>query len=386
MHLLVLSKNKALVQVNMYLLCFFRVAVEMEFNPWNVSSIEQFLFYNCPECESKYSNREQFVGHAMVAHENARDILMTILRSENVKASNEDNLDPEGFDVNGNDNCMGIQIAKVESITDDLTEINSSSGAEDTSRTISHTSNVHEDIEEVDYPEGFDDNGNDNNEGIHFKICDETTSDPLSFEVAIEDIDELYCTESLSYDEPETYETSTLNPPVTVKISNEQKKPMGENLLVKPEKHRLNNESKKCEECGKGFITPSKLQRHSYSHSGLRPFQCTICAKSFSQSANLKTHIKNTHPETFQPSSMTGMGIDADQLHSQLQSQSLANPKVFLSAATGNNPEAASAATAPASTTDDAIAKAIAEPKSEPSEDNSESSNAAGDNPLQPDY
>ena len=144
----------------------------------------------------------------------------------------------------------------------------------------------------------------------------------------------------------------------------------------------------KCEECGKGFITPSKLQRHSYSHSGLRPFQCTICAKSFSQSANLKTHIKNTHPETFQPSSMTGMGIDADnQLRSQLQSQSLANPKVFLSAATGNNPEAASAATAPASTTDDAIAKAIAETKSEPSEDNSEeSSNAAVDNPLQPDY
>jgi uncharacterized Zn-finger protein len=52
----------------------------------------------------------------------------------------------------------------------------------------------------------------------------------------------------------------------------------------------------KCEECGKAFITPSKLQRHSYSHSGIRPFQCNICAKSFSQSANLKTHMKNTHP------------------------------------------------------------------------------------------
>lgn len=53
----------------------------------------------------------------------------------------------------------------------------------------------------------------------------------------------------------------------------------------------------RCVECGKGFITPSKLQRHSYSHTGLRPFHCDICGKSFSQSANLKTHVKNTHPE-----------------------------------------------------------------------------------------
>lgn len=53
----------------------------------------------------------------------------------------------------------------------------------------------------------------------------------------------------------------------------------------------------RCVECGKGFITPSKLQRHSYSHTGQRPFHCDVCAKSFSQSANLKTHIRNTHPE-----------------------------------------------------------------------------------------
>ena len=62
----------------------------VEFNPWNVSSLEEFLFYNCPECVSKYSNREQFVGHAVVAHENSRDILMTIL-NENVEASDEVN-------------------------------------------------------------------------------------------------------------------------------------------------------------------------------------------------------------------------------------------------------------------------------------------------------
>ena len=52
-----------------------------------------------------------------------------------------------------------------------------------------------------------------------------------------------------------------------------------------------------CMECGKAFVTPSKLLRHIYSHSGIRPFMCNICGKSFSQSANLKTHVKNTHPE-----------------------------------------------------------------------------------------
>merc|ERR1712045_985645 len=87
----------------------------------------------------------------------------------------------------------------------------------------------------------------------------------------------------------------------------------------------------KCEECGKGFITPSKLQRHSYSHSGLRPFQCTICAKSFSQSANLKTHIKNTHPEMFTMS-------DADPLPLPLSLQqqpldSLGQPSAVAKAA-----------------------------------------------------
>ena len=52
-----------------------------------------------------------------------------------------------------------------------------------------------------------------------------------------------------------------------------------------------------CNQCGKAFVTPSKLQRHVLSLSGIRPFHCQLCGRNFSQSANLKTHIRNTHSQ-----------------------------------------------------------------------------------------
>ena len=60
--------------------------LEVETNPWNVLSLEAFRFYNCPECDDKYPTREQFVGHAMISHQNARDTLPAILSDDSVQS------------------------------------------------------------------------------------------------------------------------------------------------------------------------------------------------------------------------------------------------------------------------------------------------------------
>ena len=60
-----------------------------------------------------------------------------------------------------------------------------------------------------------------------------------------------------------------------------------------------NNSSSKlrheCSYCGKRFPTPSKLQRHSLSHTGEKPFSCNVCMKKFSQMAHLRNHLRHAH-------------------------------------------------------------------------------------------
>ena len=41
-----------------------------------------------------------------------------------------------------------------------------------------------------------------------------------------------------------------------------------------------------------GFKELQKLQRHKLSHTGLRPFQCQFCDKSFGLLHNMKSHEK----------------------------------------------------------------------------------------------
>ena len=88
-----------------------------------MTSLDDFRYYNCPECEHKYVAKEQFVCHATIVHAKARDALPGILLIENgIVISNVQSIvesDGCGDDVNsGPELESSICIEKVEPMSD----------------------------------------------------------------------------------------------------------------------------------------------------------------------------------------------------------------------------------------------------------------------------
>ena len=98
----------------------FYYRMEVEYNPWNVLSLEAFLHYNCPECEDKYSTKEQFLCHALITHEKARDTLPGILQVQNniVISDVQSVIEQESCDDVKSDLESSISIEKVEPMSD----------------------------------------------------------------------------------------------------------------------------------------------------------------------------------------------------------------------------------------------------------------------------
>ena len=44
----------------------------MSFNPWNVGSFEEFLYFCCPQCDIKTKATDELVKHGLKFHELAK--------------------------------------------------------------------------------------------------------------------------------------------------------------------------------------------------------------------------------------------------------------------------------------------------------------------------
>ena len=81
--------------------------MEVEFNPWNVLSLEAYHFYFCPECETKHETKDQFVGHAIVKHPRAREFIPSIVDIDTVPTEPvDDELEADIESIVSNDNLQ----------------------------------------------------------------------------------------------------------------------------------------------------------------------------------------------------------------------------------------------------------------------------------------
>ena len=45
-------------------------------NPWLVRSIDEFLYYCCPECDTKDQSKDLFIKHALDKHSNSTEYIV----------------------------------------------------------------------------------------------------------------------------------------------------------------------------------------------------------------------------------------------------------------------------------------------------------------------
>ncbi|XP_014552062.1 hypothetical protein COCVIDRAFT_41745 [Bipolaris victoriae FI3] len=51
-----------------------------------------------------------------------------------------------------------------------------------------------------------------------------------------------------------------------------------------------------CEHCGDTFLRKEHWDRHLRRHSGVKPFQCEVCSKSFARSQSIGLHVTHRQP------------------------------------------------------------------------------------------
>ena len=187
--------------------------------PWNVESLEDFLYYCCPECNARNQSREDFLNHALDQHPTSKNYLTEI------KVKKEFH-DTRNYHDSG---VANLAISVTEHEKEDL------------------LMKIKE--ENINPDEYYDENF----------MEDEIQDD---------------------YDEMAEF-----------KDENED-----EDYVNEDEDYEMDENKKRCDTCGKNFVSASTLKTHVQRvHLGIRNFKCEQCDKKFKSNSALEYHLTFIH-------------------------------------------------------------------------------------------
>ena len=257
--------------------------MEVEYNPWNVLSLEAFHFYNCPECEDKYSTKEQFTNHAIDVHPKARIIIPTMLDNNvNIVISEVQTsikVEPNGEEFkpeNAFDLDCHIKIEAIESDTEnDSTELKQESSQSVTTemhkcdqcpKSYSQKKQLKEHIRKV-------------HDGLSHKCehCGKSFSGERGLSMHIR---------SCHTTEPVTYKCDLCDKEYSHKHTlKSHKQSVHEGVTFK------------CDQCDKEFTRKNHLKEHIRDfHSGMK-YKCDQCDKELFSLKGMALHKASNHPD-----------------------------------------------------------------------------------------
>ena len=262
-------------------------------NPWNIQSIYELLFFNCPSCIFKNNSKQEFISHACELHPesieylkkiNDKSINDIILPSKHV--AKQIKIEPQNIDEFVNDNTNTLEDTK------DVNPIH-----------IEKMLDIK--IEEKDIV--FPSNQFANNDPLYIKTEQIEEQNYYLNEYPMPNEQNVFEKYKCGFCQNVFGQSGSLKR--HIKLVHEGVKDhtcdhcgktfgRGYNLKMHLKTdHEGVKELKYCKFCGKGFTRVFTLQEHIKTvHEGLKKsFHCNNCSKVFGQQRLLNRHIKLVH-------------------------------------------------------------------------------------------
>ena len=214
-------------------------------NPWDIQSIYEFLYYNCPTCTYKNSSKQSFINHAFEIHSDSIGFLSKVV-----------------------DNSLNDVVRPWE------------------------TRNIKSEIEDPFYI-------TDSREfvEVNMESYDDGINDSENFENRIESNDTIKKEDNISTEIIQELQDQDVNEtkPYNCKKCDKsfiRKDSLNSHMKVIHEgfkKHR-------CGQCEMTFGYYNELKKHAErDHKGVKPFKCDKCDEAFISKHKLKVHITRVH-------------------------------------------------------------------------------------------